>query len=57
MVSGYIIVVEKRESFSGQVKMILRPYPLVFKQLRWLLDSLPIEQKKAHSEVKSRIII
>jgi len=27
------------------------------RQLRWLLDGLPIQQKQAHSEVKARIII
>lgn len=28
-----------------------------YRQLRWLLDGLPMEQKKAHPEVKARTVI
>lgn len=31
--------------------------PISYRQLRWLLDGLPIEQKKAHPEVKARTVV
>ncbi|AST90043.1 IS66 family insertion sequence element accessory protein TnpB [Sutcliffiella cohnii] len=33
------------------------PVPINPRQLRWLLDGLPLEQKQAHSEVKARTVI
>jgi transposase len=38
------------DSSSGTVQ-------IDYRQLRWLLDGLSIAQQKAHSEVKSRVII
>jgi transposase len=30
---------------------------ITYRELRWLLDGLPINQKQAHAEVKARIIL
>ncbi|MFD1347913.1 IS66 family insertion sequence element accessory protein TnpB [Oceanobacillus caeni] len=33
------------------------PMHISYRQLRWLLDGLPIQQKQAHQEVKARTIL
>lgn len=33
------------------------PVKISYRQLRWLLDGLPLEQSQAHQEVKNRTII
>jgi transposase len=47
----------ERGKFKWPASESMNTMNINYRELRWLLDGLSIEQKKAHMEVKARIII
>lgn len=47
----------ERDTFHWLSEKETAPMNISPRQLRWLLDGLPIEQKQAHREIKARTIL